>query len=212
MACSAFGLGAWSSLMRHRVAAVLAALTGLVVATVLCGLERDRQPGYCGKPLNAWLADLDLGPAEPSAKAAEAARAIRTIGTNSFPWLLKMLRADEPLWKRAAIVLNSSQSLVRMPVTPANLIRARAIEGYSVLEGSAADAVPELIRLLDSTDSPQVRASAATALGRIGRGARSAIPALRKAAGDENAEVRKSALVALANIQMWMNDPVSRGF
>jgi hypothetical protein len=197
---------AWSCFMGKRLAFVVAALAGVVIVIILWELLRQDEPKYGGKRLNAWLADLDFGAPEPSHKAVEAVQAIRGIGTNSFPWLIKMLCADESLWRRAAIEFNSRQSLIPLPVLPASLIRARAIEGYTALGAAATDAVPGLIELLGSQSSPQVRAYAASALGRIGIGARAAIPALQKAVCDQNAEVSKSAILALANIQMWMND------
>lgn len=196
--------------MGKRLAPVVAALAGVMVVIIFWQLLRQHEPAYGGKRLNAWLADLDLGASEPSQKAAEAVRAIRVIGTNSFPWLIEMLRADESAWRRTAMDFNVSQNLIRLPVMPASLIRARAIEGYTALGPAAGEAVPGLIELMDSRNSPQVRAYTASALGRIGLGARAAIPILQKAAADRNADVSKSARLALANIQMWMYDAVGK--
>src|SRR5579872_6897749 len=132
--CGTISTEAWSCSMGKRLLPVAVALAGVMVVSILWGLLRRDEPTYRGKLLNAWLADLDLGEAaEPSEKAAEAVRAIRVIGTNSFPWLIKMLRADEPIWRRAAIEFNSKQGLIRLPVMPASLIRARAVEGYTAL-------------------------------------------------------------------------------
>jgi HEAT repeat protein len=47
---------------------------------------------------------------------------------------------------------------------------------------------------------PEVRAAAATALGRIGPEARSAVPGLEALSGDGNEAVRKAAEAALAAI------------
>jgi HEAT repeat protein len=197
--------------MRKRLLPVVCALTALMVVTLGWWLLGQHEPRYKGKSLNAWLAHLDLGVSEPPEKAAEAVRAVRAIGTNSFPCLLGMLSADDAVWQRALIAFNARQSALRLPVTPASLIRARAIDGYTALGATANDAVPGLIRLMDSANSPEVRASVASALGQIGPGASQAIPALQKAACGENAEVRKSALFALRNI-LRMNDSPAQVF
>ena len=42
-------------------------------------------------------------------------------------WLTKMLRASDPTWRQAIIAFNAKQSLLRLPVTPASVVRARAI-------------------------------------------------------------------------------------
>ena len=128
------------------------------------------------------------------------------VGTNSFACLTGMIRATDPLWKRVLMALNASQSIIRFPVIPAGLVRARAVAGYTALGSAASDNVPVLIRMMELESSPHVRASIAAALGDIGPGAKPAIPVLQKAAQDKNPEVRQNALFALGNILMWVPD------
>jgi len=189
--------------MRKQFIKALTVLASMLVAVAWWQALRPREPRYLGRPLSAWLADLDLTVWAPPNKAVQAAIALRAIGTNSLPWLAHMLQADDQPWNRAALALNAGQSMVQLPVRPASLDRARAIEGYAVLGGDAAVAVPELIRLMDSKTAPQVRSCVAAALGRIGPEARAAIPVLQRATHDNNAEVCKSARLALSNIHMW---------
>jgi HEAT repeat protein len=183
---------------RVQIASVLAVIGG-VLAIGWWGCA-PREPRYADRPLSAWLADLDL--ANPHSPES-ATSAIRALGTNSFPCLTKMLRERDPPWKRAAMWLNDSQSLVRFPVTPARVIRNRAVQGYVALGLQAVGKVPELVGLMESEKSAEVRAAVAAALGGLGRGASAAIPALLKATQDPNKELRDSALLALANIRMW---------
>src|ERR1043165_424132 len=70
-------------------------LAGLIVVVV--GL--DREPSYGGRNLSEWV--WCLAPtAQPSA-LAEAEDAIRRIGTNALPCLLKWVEYERPPWKNA---------------------------------------------------------------------------------------------------------------
>jgi hypothetical protein len=189
--------------MRKRVQIAVAVLLVAIVVIIVWQVLGVREPSYGGKPLSQWLADLDLGSSDSPDKAAQA---VRLIGTNSFPWLTEMLRVTDPIWKQAVIAVNAKQSIIRLPVTPASMVRARAVDGYNALGSGAKDNVPKLVQMMDSETSPQVRSCVAAALGAIGPGAKAAIPALLKAADDKNAEVCKHARLALANIQMWIPD------
>jgi hypothetical protein len=192
---------------RRRNLLFVLVLSAIVVAG--WWLSHSREPRYAGQNLSSYLVELDLGvPGRPD-RSADAARAVRAMGTNCFPSLLKMLGTQEPIWQRAAMAFNARQSWLRLPVTPADLTRARAIEGYAVLANQASPSVPALIELLQSSAPPQVRASVATALGRIGFTAREALPALEQAANDSDVTVRNNARFAIVNIRMGTRDPLS---
>jgi len=175
----------------------------IVGATVAIRFFIPGEPAHQGKPLSAWLADLDL---ESSHSTDTAVYALRAIGTNSFPWLTQMLRAKDPVWKQAVLSFNTRQSFLRIPVTPASVVQNRAIQGYIALGNVAKDNVPALIQILDSEPSPQIRSCVAAALGGIGPEAKAAIPALSRATADKSAEVRKNAFWALASIHRWSPD------
>lgn len=113
----------------------------------------------------------------------------------------KMLCATDPPWKQVAIAFNVKQSLLRLPVTPAEVYRGRAMAGYSLLGGAAAADVPRLIQLLNSQKSTEVQCCIAGVLGSMGPNAREAIPALMNAVTNQNAGVRRSAVFALRNIR-----------
>jgi hypothetical protein len=176
----------------------LALLMILVVAGLGLRSFLEREPSYEGKVLSTWLQDFDLESVRPPEKAKQA---VRTIGTNSFPLLRRMLGATDPLWKKAVIALNAKQSFIQLPITEANVFRYRAVQGYRALGAAAKPEVGGLINLLDSNLSADVRSDVATALGGIGPEAKAAIPWLSKAALDQSSELRTSALSALANIQ-----------
>jgi hypothetical protein len=177
-------------------ALLLVASSGVVVWQLL----RLREPSYQHKPLSAWLADFDF---ESAHSPDNASKAVRSIGTNAFPTLKRMLRARDPLWTKAMIALDDRQSVIQVHVTRANIIRYRAVQGYSALGAAAKQEVTALIQLMDSESDVEVRSDVATALGGIGPEAKAAIPLLSKAAEDQNSVLRTSSLSALVNIQGW---------
>jgi hypothetical protein len=168
-----------------------------------------REPVYEGKRLGQWLADLDLRNPENATAHTEAVKAVRAIGTNALPELTRMLCARDSVWTKTMIQFNSTQGLLRLPATPSAVIQARGLQGFSALGSLAEPSVPRLVQILEAEPSPQARVYVALALGQIGRSARAATPALRRAADDKNEEVRRSAVSALINIQMW--DESGRG-
>src|SRR5262249_22572801 len=185
--------------MWRRQAAILAILAGLIIGLVVTDLQLN-EPGYRGRKLSAWLADLDL---ESRSSSKETLCAIQAIGTNAFPMLTRMVRSTDPWWKRRAMALNASQPLLRIPVTPSSVFRNRAVQGYTALGPRAAPNVPPLFYLLETQSPPNVRSSVAAALGGIRPQAKPAIPALLRATQDQSAEVRRESLWALVNIQRW---------
>jgi HEAT repeat protein len=67
---------------------------------------------------------------------------------------------------------------------------------------NTAEAIPNLIKSLSVEVAPdaRLRRTAAEALGKLGPAARSALPALRRALGDDDSEVRVNASDAILNI------------
>jgi hypothetical protein len=187
--------------MRKRVLIALVILLITTTGVIAWQVLRSREPSYQGKPLSSWLADFDLESAHSPEKAKQA---VRTIGTNSFPTLRRMLRARDPLWKKAVIAFDGRHTFIQLHITEANVIRYRAVQGYSVLGAEAKPEVIALIQIMDSEPSVEVRCDVATALGGIGPEAKAAIPLLSKSAQEQSSKLRTSALSALANIQGWL--------
>jgi HEAT repeat protein len=184
--------------MWRRHTALFGILACLVIGFAVVELQL-KEPGYRGRRLSGWLAQLDL---ESSRSSQEAVYAIQAIGTNAFPTLVRMIQSTDPWWKRRTLALNARQPFFRVPVTPSIVFRNRAVQAYSALGPRAKENIPELVRLLETESSCEVRSSAAAALGAIGPKAESAIPALFRATHDQSAEVRRESLWALANIRM----------
>src|SRR4051794_39911375 len=68
-------------------------LVGMFVAVALVvRSSQSKEPEYEGKKLSEWVLDLNAG-------SSPSKNAIREIGTNALPYLLKWMRYDPPPWK-----------------------------------------------------------------------------------------------------------------
>jgi hypothetical protein len=146
-------------------------------------LSRSREPAYHGKPLTAWLEQYDwskrVGGAfgtglSPSVTLAqyEAADAIRQIGTNGIPILLRLASAGgTPLNLKVTRLFNKASWLpdgLRRLMThygpnsfPPGDYQDLALEGFSILGAAAKSATPDVIDLL-TNQRVKVRVSAAS--------------------------------------------------
>ena len=129
------------------------------------------EPGYENRNLSEWLADLDVplplkGNREQDPKYAKAAAAIRAMGSNTFPYLLKLLsggsgdtqmrqavRAFEVLGSQASALIPQFESLFEK--SPGYSLHALAVIGK--------DSTPILIKSL-THENGWVKDNAAAAL------------------------------------------------
>lgn len=184
----------------RRVQLVIAILALSLVGALAWQTLHFGEPRYQGKRLSAWLADLDLQSANSPEKALQA---VRAIGTNGFPVLLRMVSARDSFWKRQLLAINERQSVMTMRLSRAGVCRHRAVQGYGALGAAAKGAVASLINVLESEKSTEVRMDLVAALAAIGPEARPAVPVLLKMVNDPNPQLRKRVLFALADIQGW---------
>ena len=195
------GLNRTAPRMRgRRVQLVIAILAMCLLGVVVWQALYFGEPRCQGKRLSAWLADLDLQSANSPEKALQA---VRAIGTNGFPALLRMVSATDSFWKRELLAINERQSIISVQLSRAAVCRHRAVQGYSALGAAAKGAVAGLIKVLESEKSAEVRMDLVSALAAIGPEARPAIPVLLKMVNDPNPQLRKRVLFALADIQGW---------
>ena len=158
--------------MQKRINIRLAALLlVLAAAATWCGLI-DREPVYQGKGLSVWLEDP-----RPDWVRPTTGRAIRAMGTDALPTLLKMVQIRDSTVRRAFRELCNRQALLRLHIRPVEDIQREAVRGFMALGPIAKPAVPKLARLLED-DDPQVRYYAALCLGSLGPTSHDAVPAL----------------------------------
>ncbi|MDB6067957.1 MAG: repeat protein [Pedosphaera sp.] len=173
------------------------AITSLLLI-VVCALASHaflpQKPAYNGKDLNAWLADFHKG--DPQA----AGEAVRHIGTNSVPTLLRLLQKKDSSLKVKSVKMARKQQIIVIRFVPARMHMQDALSAFRSLGPQASNAVPALVVLLDQNHTPETRAAAAEALGLIGPAAQPAIPSLLRETNNPNSQIRANALWALASI------------
>jgi len=79
--------------MRRRslclILVVLVVLAGVIVVLT----TREREPEYGGKRLSEWVDEL------PESRDDAPEKAVRNIGTNGLPFLMKWMLYETPAWK-----------------------------------------------------------------------------------------------------------------
>ncbi len=183
----------------------------------------EREPVYQGKKLSEWLEvagksfwNKDTAPVrEPmhfdenaSPEVKEAVGAVRVIGTNAVPWLLKWTADDHQKWENW--VLKTGAKLPRfLHAYPVALSIVRnsgrnqraAIVGFAILGQKAAPAVPELATLVEKSKSERCRMGAVFCLGALRETARPALPCLESVARSNQGELWYWADMAIWSIE-----------
>ena len=186
--------------LKYRI--VLFIFVGGILAFSALYMLNSREPAHQGRPLTEWLADLDRHVSPSQSRKAE--EAIRCIGTNALPQLLRMLQTRDSAWKRKLIELERKQSVIKLHFTTENQRHSRALAGFKTLGADAQPAVPVLIGWLENRGGPQLdsrtRMAAIATLRELGPPAKSAIPALIEALKENDARVQAYAAFALGAI------------
>lgn len=140
---------------RPRTILVIAIIAS-VTTTLVLAWPREKEPTYKGRSLSQWL-QLYREHAEGK---IEAEQAVREIGTNALPWLLKWVGHRPPAWSRAVGYLHASWNpanrainAVQTHLNEIALMRWRAAFGFQILGDAASNAAPQLVKMLDA-DNP----------------------------------------------------------
>jgi len=132
---------------RILVAALLVVAAGGLVWLAM----QPREPSYQGKPLSFWLSCAETNSASfydlEDPKIIECRQAIRAIGTNAIPALLRILKAKDSGVKRAVANLIDRQSLITIPMHSVEEQKLKAVAGFYLLGDLATNAVPALIEI-----------------------------------------------------------------
>ncbi len=181
-----------------RSALVIVAV-GILLALVWMS-PRHEEPVYQGKTMREWIEAYCVSrPGMDAHTQAEAA--LRKIGANGIPVLLKMIQTPDSSFRTTLKDLIRKQSLIEANYRDAKDIRFMASAGFRVLGEDAKGAVPELITLLKRGSSTVEREEAIEALGYIGPSAQAAVPALLAIASDAKDPGRYDAINSLGLIR-----------
>lgn len=185
---------------RGRIIVLCVAAT-IVVAVVGNYAFRPREPVYQGRQFSEWLDQYyESRVAQNRANQDQAESALRSIGTNALPPLLRMVAGKDSALKRKLLALLAKQSFVSLRIRDGDYYHSRASFGFAALGPIAKPAVPELILLLSDTDRG-VQAAAANALAGIGPEAEDAVPSLLRCLDDRNNGILQiETMMALGSI------------
>jgi hypothetical protein len=191
--------------MRRRsgIAFALASVLGSVVAFTLWQNWGPREPVFEGRTLYSWLdrhvPSSGVNPPYNSPGWLKADKALRQVGSNGIPTLLRMIQAKDPPrpilkvieWARLRGWVHYRFGRDR---------NEEAEYAFEVLGTNAASAVPKLIKIYEKNISESSQSCAALALGKIGAAAGPAIPVLLQRFNHTNRYVRFSAVTAVIHI------------
>jgi hypothetical protein len=118
--------------MKRRIFLITLLALALMGGLVWLALP-PREPVYQGKTLSEWL--------EPGLNAPGTEEAIRHIGTNGIPTLLRMLRAHDSKLKLQLVELAQKQHLVKSHFIPASDRNYEAAGAFDVLGPAVSNAV-----------------------------------------------------------------------
>jgi hypothetical protein len=174
---------------KRRLILLALALIAASVITILLW-PGEREPEYQGKKLSEWL--LGYRSARAQSEQAEAANAVRQIGTNAIPWLVEWISCDDelPAWRLRLFHWASEhrriakgkmfRSLVHIPEMDKILA---GCHGFEILGPAAKDAVPELSHIMHGPMLYGKARRAVLALSKIGN---HALPVLLSALSNES--------------------------
>jgi len=157
---------------------ILLAVLGLAFAVVLVAVlwPGQKEPEYQGKKLSEWLLTYVNPVALDPVRQDQALNAVRHIGTNGLPFLVKWISYREPNWRDKL-----ANALIRSPVPFARTrlvhlvlgssgTRARvAMLGFQILREDAVPAVPALTNLLGDWSAQESTFRVLHALGYVGK-------------------------------------------
>jgi HEAT repeat protein len=185
----------------------LVVLTATVSALGLFVIAyHSREPDYGGKSLSQWLEPYTTHP-RTTRPTPEAVEALRNIGTNAIPYLLKWICYEKPPWRRAVDRLwPKIPSRLRPLVNEHQTQRAfAALNGFRILGNQAKPATPELVRLANATKAKDGTHLAVLALAYTGQDGVDALAAMLQDSAGAN-QYRAQVLESIATAHSYGTD------
>ena len=184
---------------------LLLIFTAFVLLIVLASWSgSDNEPEYQGIKLSSWADAVEAKNWTETLRLTNGStEAINAIGTNALPWAMRWLhdaardKADN-IKEEVIEKVNQSQGWFHFELSDSRPLRRkiRALAIFVALGTNANQAIPELERLLKSSD-PYVIEYAATAMGYIGS---STVPALVRSINSTNRLTAESSVSILAGM------------
>jgi HEAT repeat protein len=158
--------------MRRRNKLLIAIACALPTAALVLAVRPEPEPSYDGRPLSEWLHVCSYRkPEMPTFEEREkAVQAIRHIGTNTLPTLLRWISYDpSPARQKALALLRQLPNGLQPRFLWERQTRSFETEAaFYTLGPAARSAIPELTRLATTSTSEYRVYSCSRALSHIG--------------------------------------------
>src|SRR5258708_4833537 len=147
--------------MRKRVPILFMIVAIAIVGAIAWWMSVPKEPVYQGERLTTWLQAYALHNLTPGNMAATMERekrtdeAVRFIGTNAIPTLLRLLRAKDSALKLKFIRLAQKQHVVAIHPVPARDWNNMAERAFCQLGHDADSALPALVDIYEQNISPE---------------------------------------------------------
>jgi HEAT repeat protein len=167
----------------------------LLTGVLAWRFSSDREPMFEGRPLSYWMQGYLQNSSEPLQLSARAA--MREIGTNAIPTLLRMLQKRDSPVKLKLIAFSEKQHMFKIEHVPARLVNYEAEGAFIELGPQAKSAVPELIAIYERNITEDSMATTADVLISVDPAAKGVVTALVKSLSNPNWKIRRNALISL---------------
>lgn len=172
--------------MRKRIVIVGLVLIGVVVGFFLSRSVFNREPEYRGQKLSTWFKQYyRTGRGlrqENDPQHEQAAAALRALGTNAIPFLVRecfTTNQESPFQTNVLTLLATLPGPFRFPAfVPAMTVRQEAASAIGEIKPPAEQLLPVAINWLNDPNQYQ-RYMAVWLLGRAGEGGEAGVPFLR---------------------------------
>jgi hypothetical protein len=135
--------------MKHRRRIILILVSLLVLAGLIFWFTHSNEPTYQGKTLTYWLTEYnDARLQADAAEIANSTNAIKAIGTNGIPALLKLLQARDIKGSQQIESFVQRLGWTTFQITHARQKWDLADQGFFFLGKDAGSAAPMLADLL----------------------------------------------------------------
>jgi HEAT repeats len=188
--------------LRFLVSLAIIVLFGIIGWSLL---QPPAEPLYQGKPISTFLLGYSEYVDAPGASTSYldnwdgGEAAMKAVGANAIPTLLRMMRARDTKFKLALIKLLQKQTVVPVTYTPAEAKNFAATIGFRRLGPVGISALPDLVRIYKANLSPSSTTAASRAIYDL---APYAIPQIDHAMSNGNTRVRRCLIGALASIHV----------
>jgi hypothetical protein len=159
---------------RVLVISAACALIGAVVLIVcLSGRKEPKEPVYEGKKLSQWIQAYNES-LRGRGDVMTARKAIRAIGTNGLPCLVKWIAYEPPRWRGLMGKIKARfPKFAPFAASEAREERARhAAQAFEALRSLAVPAFPQLEKAFYDTENPWTRNQILEAFDKTGRSGR----------------------------------------